>query len=243
MALDDAVRALAEQWNAVRALLDDDDRAEYDVLLRELTQADDTMRGVAANELIFWLAERLPPDHPVRRGMASDTVSLGTTAMIDLESAVMDLRAVLAEAERAVLADPDPLQSDSQVRPLQQQPSDEPEPFDVVGAVRKALLAVPSRSAAEVGGRGQDPNEVDLIRLRRPGGEVRLPAFQFDHNGRAIPVVRTINVLLGAGEDPWGVASWWLSANAWLDGTPAYLLGRASDGDLIAAARADLEVD
>ncbi len=59
MALDDAVRALAEQNDAVRALLDDD-RAEYDVLVNALIEANDTTRGGAARVLIFWLAERLP---------------------------------------------------------------------------------------------------------------------------------------------------------------------------------------
>lgn len=43
------------------------------------------------------------------------------------------------------------------------------------------------------------------------------PAFQFDfERSRIVPVVSEVNRLLGAAEDPWGVASWWFSPNGWL---------------------------
>lgn len=45
------------------------------------------------------------------------------------------------------------------------------------------------------------------------------PAFQIDLDaGRVDPVVQRVNRLLGADEDPWGVASWWLSPGARLSG-------------------------
>lgn len=46
--------------------------------------------------------------------------------------------------------------------------------------------------------------------------------------------------LLDAAEDPWGVADWWLGANAWLGAVPAQLLGRVADDVLLDAARAVL---
>jgi hypothetical protein len=45
------------------------------------------------------------------------------------------------------------------------------------------------------------------------------PAFKIDvHMRRVDPVVKAVNRTLGANEDPWGVASWWLSPNDRLAG-------------------------
>jgi len=46
-------------------------------------------------------------------------------------------------------------------------------------------------------------------------GRVRYPAFQIDAaRGRVRPVVAELNQRLGARDDPWGVASWWLNPHA-----------------------------
>ncbi|MEU9420372.1 hypothetical protein [Streptomyces sp. NPDC051000] len=107
----------------------------------------------------------------------------------------------------------------------------------VLGEVRERLLAAPSLDAAEAAGRGCDPYAPVLIRLRGPGGPVRLPAFQFDRDGRVLEVVREVNPLLEADLDPWGAADWWLSPNAWLDEVPARLLGTAAELQVLMAAR------
>jgi hypothetical protein len=46
-------------------------------------------------------------------------------------------------------------------------------------------------------------------------GVMRVPAFQLDsERGRVRPIVLEVNALLGAGDDPWGCASWWFTASA-----------------------------
>ncbi|MDT0309249.1 hypothetical protein RM780_20115 [Streptomyces sp. DSM 44917] len=108
----------------------------------------------------------------------------------------------------------------------------------VLGVVRERLLAVPALGEEAVRRRGGDPGAPGLIRLPGPGGLARLPAFQFAPDGLPWSVVVEVNGLLGAEEDPWGSADWWLSANAWLEGggVPARLVGAGADGLLIAAA-------
>ncbi|MFJ8694348.1 hypothetical protein [Streptomyces roseolilacinus] len=108
----------------------------------------------------------------------------------------------------------------------------------VLGPVRDRLLAVPALSEDAVRRRGGDPYASGLIRLRGAGGAVRLPRFQFSGGGLPWPVVLEVNALLGADEDPWGAADWWLAGNAWLAASPAALLGAGRDDDLVGAARA-----
>ncbi|MFJ3921979.1 hypothetical protein [Streptomyces sp. NPDC090022] len=107
----------------------------------------------------------------------------------------------------------------------------------VLGEVRDRLLAVPAVGDAEALEGGCDPYEPGLIRLRGTGGFVQLPSFQFTAGGRPRPVVREVNLLLGAGQDPWGVADWWLSPNAALDAVPADLLDGPGEDALLPAAR------
>ncbi|MFD4905352.1 hypothetical protein [Kitasatospora purpeofusca] len=103
------------------------------------------------------------------------------------------------------------------------------------------LLAADSVSAADYRSGGHDPADPDLIRLIDRQGAVRLPSFQFDGaSGRPLAVVVAVNRLLDADDDPWGVADWWLGANAWLDAVPARLLGTPAEHGLLAAARAEI---
>lgn len=103
------------------------------------------------------------------------------------------------------------------------------------------LLAADSVSAADYRADGHDPADPDLIRLTDRQGAVRLPSFQFDGaSGRPLPLVVAVNRLLDADDDPWGVADWWLGANAWLDAVPARLLGTPGEHGLLAAARAEI---
>ncbi len=55
------------------------------------------------------------------------------------------------------------------------------------------------------------------------------PAFQVDaEHMRLRDAAAEVNVLLGAADDPWGVASWWLAPNGRIGGAaPADLLGDA----------------
>ncbi|MFD8790131.1 hypothetical protein, partial [Streptomyces vinaceus] len=108
----------------------------------------------------------------------------------------------------------------------------------VLGEVRDRLLAAPALGDAEVLEAGSDPYAPYLIRLPAPGGLIRLPVFQFTAGGRVRPAVREVNLLLGAAEDPWGAADWWLSPNAWLAGNsaPVALLGSPDEQRLAGTA-------
>jgi hypothetical protein len=100
------------------------------------------------------------------------------------------------------------------------------------------LLAEPGYSPAEVRALGGDPDQAGLLRLPVPGGGHRLPSFQFTAAGHVHPVVVTINGILRADTDPWGVADWWLRGNSWLDAIPADRLGAISDEELVLTAEA-----
>jgi hypothetical protein len=112
------------------------------------------------------------------------------------------------------------------------------EPDEIMREAQESILAAPAVTEVQVRERGVDPDSPGLIRLSGPDGDVRLPAFQFAADGRPYPVVAQINVLLDAGDDPWGVADWWLGLNGWLDAIPAESIGRVDDELLIASARA-----
>ena len=101
--------------------------------------------------------------------------------------------------------------------------------------VRARLLQAAAWSPAQVRARGEDPGRRFLIRLDTPASGQRIPAFQFDLTGHAIPLVLEVNEHLSADEDPWGAADWWLGRNTWLEATPADLIGR-DDPSLRAAA-------
>ncbi|UED86743.1 hypothetical protein [Streptomyces profundus] len=108
----------------------------------------------------------------------------------------------------------------------------------VLGPVRDRLLAAESLTAEELRRRGGTEDAAGLLRLPGPGGELRLPAFQFAADGAPWPEVVEVNALMDAAHDPWGAADWWLSPNAWLAGElPARLVGGASGGSLPAIAR------
>jgi hypothetical protein len=103
--------------------------------------------------------------------------------------------------------------------------------------VRERLKRSPALSADQVRSSGSDPGQRFLIRLESRRRGLRFPAFQFDPQGRPISTVLLINERLGADDDPWGVADWWLGENAWLDAVPAELIGTRDDL-LVAAADA-----
>lgn|SRR5574340_585618 len=95
----------------------------------------------------------------------------------------------------------------------------------IESAARAHLLDHPMLTAGQVAEalhRSASDRSV-ASRLRREGEIVgvpvgnsyRYPAFQFDETTASVrPEVAEVNALLGAHEDPWGVASWWLSPSA-----------------------------
>lgn len=70
------------------------------------------------------------------------------------------------------------------------------------------------------------------------------PVFQFARGaGVVAPGVEDVNRILGASEDPWGAASWWLTPHAALDAIPADALRVGEREAVTAAARAACELD
>lgn len=93
----------------------------------------------------------------------------------------------------------------------------------IEGEARAAVLTHPMLTAADVAQQvnASSRNVRDAASLLRrqsrivgvaQGNRYVYPAFQFDHRtGIVRPIVAEINMLLGSAEDPWGVASWWLT--------------------------------
>ncbi len=156
-------------------------------------------------------------DHPVRRALDAE-IHRGATATEDWQELA---HALLGRANGVDLA----------VAPA-------PSPEEVTFWIGRWLLAEAALTEDEVRDRGQDPGDPGLLRLDRDDGGEQWPRFQFGPDGAPLPVVRTINRMLDAEADPWGVADWWLGHNQWLDGVPARLLGDVDDDLLIEAARA-----
>jgi hypothetical protein len=211
MAVEDAIWMLAtDHWDRIWALLDGPARRELAEAVRRVVEfADDPdEQGLAALELGDLLVRILPPDDEVGR-VADDTSVREAVVDVDVE----------AEWRRLI-----------ELLSLQTLNLD----FD---EVRVRLVAAPSLSAAQVRAAGENPERPFLIQLKAGDGTVRLPAFQFGPAGRALAVVLTVNQRLGAEEDPWGAADWWLGWNARLNAVPADLVGRA-DATLVAAAAA-----
>ncbi|MFJ4091059.1 hypothetical protein ACIPYS_05700 [Kitasatospora sp. NPDC089913] len=231
MALTDVLDVLREHWDEVREYLDESARAAV-VALLDAPSADPER---TARRIVRLVLAALPDGHPVRAALDD---SVRYSRAVRVESANRDavlqvLGLVRGRADGGRQADAG--------RPGM---PPEPEADALPGPPDDAddwLLAADSVSAADYRSGGHDPADPDLIRLTDRQGTVRLPSFQFDGaSGRPLPVVVAVNRLLDADDDPWGVADWWLGANAWLDAVPARLLGTPGEHGLLAAARAEI---
>jgi hypothetical protein len=226
MSLPEAVTELAARWDEVAAPLDAAQRADLSRLAGALiTATTDARRRTASMALMDLVTPVLPAEHPVRRALATDRDRLKISA--GWAPATASLAARMASTGELSLSIPLASNSPSQVRE----------------AAAAWVLAEPAVSPDQVRGWGTDPDSAALIRLSHPRGEVQLPAFQFAADGLPHPVVITINLMLGAAEDPWGVADWWLGRNAWLGVAPVEVIGHAEDKILIDAARAAVAED
>jgi hypothetical protein len=109
------------------------------------------------------------------------------------------------------------------------------EPEQVEEAAEERLWAVPMRPPPE--------GAVGALVILERDGERLAPAFQFGEGDSPAPGVEEVNRLLGALEDPWGAASWWLSPHAALHAIPADALRVGAAETVTAAARAAGELD
>ncbi|MGW4884494.1 hypothetical protein [Streptomyces murinus] len=214
MTSEELLRLLENHWTTVITGLDDDDLDLLSRTLREMKEetAAGNPPGVArAVRRLRRTLSALPPDHPVSEALGGHRYAGGPRELPSL--ATMD--AVLR-----VLGTPPP------------------DPAELLRAARRRLLAAPALTEDEHPElRGGPDAPAGLIRLRDPEHGIRCPGFQFRTGTvEPLPVVRRINELLRADQDPWGAADWWLGGNRWLGGVPADLLGVLPDEQLERAA-------
>ncbi|MFI8885486.1 hypothetical protein [Streptomyces sp. NPDC053813] len=208
---------IGEHRTAVRAALDDE---QYALLLTRLEALaavvpDDGMAVRKACQGIRLALLALPFDHPVRAALDA----------VRLVAAPPEPSVVLGARELMALMAPVP-------------------PPDTPDGTSDDLLRAPALSRDEAHARCGGAAPPELIRLADPRGGERYPEFQFPEGcGSPYEVVMQVNRLLLADIDPWGAAAWWLSGNTWLGGTPAALLGRLPDQELVGAAAALVEGD
>ena len=103
-------------------------------------------------------------------------------------------------------------------------------------------------TAVALGVRATNREKVRRLRQRSAilglphGNGFLYPAFQFDSLTRDVfPEVRLVNKQLVAVDDPWGVASWWMSRHSRLGARPVDLVGTDRGNTLVAIARAAVE--
>lgn len=110
---------------------------------------------------------------------------------------------------------------------------------------------LPSSEVARwLGGKPTNRQKANSLRQRsqllglphEPSQKYLYPAFQIDPTRqRVYPEVQEINSLLDSVEDPWGVASWWVSENARLGSRPMDLVGGPEASAAVEAAKAVLD--
>ncbi|HEY8869201.1 MAG TPA: hypothetical protein VIM30_07395 [Candidatus Limnocylindrales bacterium] len=123
----------------------------------------------------------------------------------------------------------------------------------VRGQAEAAILAEPafeaSRVAEALGSSSKNPREFARQVRNRPGmvalrygNRYVFPAFQFNEGRKEVwPIAAEVNILLGASEQPWAVASFWFSPDAHLGARPADVVADpARADDIRQAARREL---
>ncbi len=109
-------------------------------------------------------------------------------------------------------------------------------------------MLTPGAAAESLGAKPTNREKVRRLRMRSaliglPHDHAFLyPAFQFDVRRRCVfSEVETVNRMLNAADNPWGVASWWIGQHDRLNARPMDLVGHGRVDDLVAVAEAVLE--
>ncbi|MBB5121295.1 hypothetical protein AF335_18205 [Streptomyces eurocidicus] len=248
---------IGEHRESIRAALDDAQHALLLTRLSALTEAppDSDMAVRRALQGVRLALRPLPFDHPVRAaldGVRLATAPPGPTTVTDALALVGLLTAAAPHPGPMTTGLPEPGLMQAGVPEPALMPGSVPEPGLMPaappstpfrdGRAPDPLLREPALSAAEVAARCGGAPPPELIRLPDPPNSDRYPEFQFPPGGGTPhPVVLQVNRLLLADIDPRGAASWWLGGNSWLGGTPASLLGRLPDHELVCAVTALVE--
>ena len=120
---------------------------------------------------------------------------------------------------------------------------------EAIQTIWREPMLEPKDAAVALGARAANREKVRQYRERSwllgllAGRGYLYPAFQFDHERRDVfAEVRAVNEQLESANDPWGVASWWISQHARLGARPADLVGTHRGDDLVAVAGAGTEL-
>ena len=119
---------------------------------------------------------------------------------------------------------------------------------EAIATIWQEDMLEPKDTAVALGARPTNREKVRQYRERSwllglPWGRGYLyPAFQFDPEKRDVyPAVREVNEALRAADDPWGVASWWISRHARLAARPMDLVGTDRAKEIVEVAAAVTE--
>lgn len=213
MGLQSAMEVLARDWTEICGHLSSGEVDQLSALVEEFVrEGDPGVSSEIAEEIVYLVRARLPVSHALRQALLSEDRRGRARELMEWFRLGDPLRARLGRPE--------------------------PGTDEIRRTVTAELLSAESYTEPQVRERGVDPGDPDLIRLDREDGTPQWPAFQFGADGTPPPVVRTINRILAAHDDPYGAADWWLRENAWLRIVPAHAIGQISGDRLIAAARA-----
>ncbi len=210
MALADALLLLARRWPDVAAQLSPE---QIGFVRRSLAAA---VHGAEwdPGRLLTVVAEHEPEDSELWRALARPGERLVAEARPDVGAAASRLRWTIellegAHHEETATTDVDEIEEEAEDR----------------------LFTVPMTPATPDAARRQ-------ILVIDHQGMSRAPMFQFNPHGEPLGEVVEVNAVLGAANDPWGVASWWLTPHATLQAIPADAVRTGRGPDVVAAARA-----
>lgn len=219
---DPFLRAVAEHWDEILELADDEQRERLLGLVTDTVESDPAdARAMLTDELF----DLLPPGHPVIQAMGPGIMYSNPDpdqAEARLASAMQWLSGQLSGGD----PDVEPVTSTSDDDPPDTSANDRDD-FDQ--QVEERLLSLPSVSADEARLSHADPDDDRLIRLPQPDHAIRLPSFQFTPVGTPWPIVQEVNAMLDSAADPWGVTCWWVDPHGQLGTAPADLIGQGQD--------------
>lgn len=222
MGINQALAALDEAWDDVRRTVDPEtfERVrQLTIALHEAAAAGNAAaRGKYAYAIAEVLSTALAPGHPFMVALDGEDTRYARPA--DQKSVAERLFAHLSDHSQPAVSVPSAETAAA-----------------VAAKAERWLAKTPCVQLRQLRAADVERSGNVLISF---GPDGRLPRFQFDAALRPRQVVLTINAMLDASRDPWGVADWWLGRNAWLGDAPAVLLGAVEDSVLVHAAEAEL---
>jgi hypothetical protein len=216
MALADALRQIEQSWPEVEPRL----------TVAELYQLAATLHGggpehVEASEhvaatIVETVGAALPSEHKVWNALRASTRRYAPEPVVPVEESLLRLGALVDETL---------LRPETWLDGLADAGSD------------WAISAIRAEGFVEEG---------EIPGLDAPAGLLRVPVgrrmvypiFQFrpEQPGQPHQWIIPVNDYIGADQDPWGAAAWWLTGNRWLSARPADLLGTDREPETLYAA-------